>query len=125
MTDGNYPVRLQHFAYRGCTTPGRPGFLAMKVGGRSEPQRIEATKELAQIGFPTFHGKYEIQAKMFEAIPESFGKSDEQIKAMPEYVRNFKCGGQLEKGQPFCDAEKYSGGICPGRNFKAGWHPGL
>lgn len=125
MTDGNYPVRLQHYFYRAGVTSGRPAFLAVHVGGRPMPHRIAAMKELEELGFAAFYGSSTAQVAMNKAVPDSFGLSDEQIKAMPEYIRNFKCGEQMEKGEPYCGVEKYSRGICEKRNFQAGWHPGL
>lgn len=62
---------------------------------------------------------------MRNAIPNTFGLSTEEINEMPEYVRNYKCNDYYEKGEPFCEIEKYSRDICEDRQGKAPWHPGI
>ena len=62
---------------------------------------------------------------MLQAIPDTFGKTTEEIKAMPRFVQHFKCQDALEKGDPTCDANKYDNAfVCPDRKMMASWHPG-
>lgn len=61
---------------------------------------------------------------MTDGVPDCLGLPNEQLLALPSYVRNFKCDGKLENGDPFCGIEKYNDAICEKRQFKAGWHPG-
>jgi hypothetical protein len=62
-------------------------------------------------------------ADIKKAIPDTAGKSDQEIAEMPKLVRNFKCGKQLELGDPGCKKAKFTG-VCGGRKGKNSWHPG-
>jgi hypothetical protein len=42
--------------------------------------------------------------------------SEEEVAAMPEFVRNLKCGKQIEKGDPGCGASKFNATMCNSRN---------
>ena len=81
-------------------------------------------KALDKLGLASFHGLSTADSQMYAAVPDSGGKSDEELAAMPEYVRNFKCSDQVEKGDPYCGKEKYTKYICTPRSKQAGWHPG-
>jgi len=57
-------------------------------------------------------------------IPDSEGMSEEQLKTMPPFVRSFRCGRQVETGEPGCGANKFDTSVCPDRRFRTSWHPG-
>jgi hypothetical protein len=125
MTDGNYPERLLHYGYRGGLNPGRPAFLGVHVGGRSLKARVQRLQQLEEMGMAVFIGAEASMSAMRVAVPDSFGKSEEEISKMPEYVRNLKCSEKIEDGEPYCRAEKFSKNICSPRGKQTSWHPGL
>jgi hypothetical protein len=121
MTDGGESVLLLHYGYRGGISSGRPAIIAAHHAGKPRMKREESLKHLEDMGMAAF--TYDFQAKA--AIPESFGISEEEIQNLPEYVRNFKCEGKLESGDPYCGKEKYTKYACPIRAKQASWHPGM
>lgn len=125
MTDGRVPSKIFHYAYRGAISQGRPALMVLHNGGRSSMGRMPALQSLEKNGLPLFHMIPELEETMKDNFPDSQGISEEEIKALPEYVRNYKCGTGIEKGDPYCDAEKYSPWICPKRGKRASWHPGF
>lgn len=126
MTDGAYTVRLMHFGYRAGLTPGRPAILGMKTGGRPQGGRHAALLELERLGMAVFYGSDQSFDARMAPIPDSAaGLTKAEIDALPEYVRNFRCGDQFERGDPFCGVEKYSKDICSPRGKQVAWHPGL
>jgi hypothetical protein len=56
-------------------------------------------------------------------IPDMFGLTQEQIDAIPPNIRDFKCQGQIETGEPTCKMNKWSP-FCEKRKHKTSWHPG-
>jgi hypothetical protein len=124
MMDVGQPLRFMHYAYRGALSAGRPAFMGIRVNlDRGDQERI--IKVLEDNGVPIFLQDNHLWTVMREGIPDSFGLSTDEINAMPEYVRNYKCNDVIEKGEPFCEIEKYSRDICEDRQGKAPWHPGM
>jgi hypothetical protein len=121
MTDGDKYAYFFHYGYRGGISPGRPAFMAMRFADRAK-KRATRLKQLEDMGMAVFSMQNNV---VHEAIPDTVGMSDEEISKMPEYVRNLKCDGQLEGGEPHCNAEKYSKYICSPRIKQVKWHPGL
>jgi hypothetical protein len=124
MTDGNLATKLFFYGYRGGLSSGRPAVVGIHMNGRSRAAREGSLKALETLGMASFYSNEEEMAKQRDAIPDSSGLTDDDIAALPEYVRSFKCGGQIEKGDPYCGTAKYTDWACQGRSAKAGWHPG-
>ena len=122
MTDGRAYQRQMHYGYRGGLSPGVPTFFAIHAGGTN---REAVCLSLEEHGLATFVWSDESGGLRNAAVPDSAGISQQEIDALPEYVRNLKCGDQIEKGEPFCDSEKYSKELCSPRAAQASWHPGL
>jgi hypothetical protein len=125
MTDGRDNVKLLHYGYRGGLTPGHPAIMGFHIGGRAAGSRVERLKRLEELGMASFVGLSTGDAKLYEKVPDSSGLSDSELDAMPEYVRNFKCEGKMEGGDPYCGKEKYTTRVCSPRSKQVGWHPGL
>ena len=126
MTDGANIQSLFHFGYRGGISPGRPAFMGKSIGGRTSSSRQGVLTVLESLGMAVTVENGEWYETMREAIPDSAaGLTQDQIDALPRMVRNFRCGDQLERGEPFCDEEKYSKHTCAVRSKQAPWHPGL
>jgi hypothetical protein len=125
MTDGKDSSKLQHFFYRGGISAGRPAIMMAKSGGRSRRDREDRLKSLENVGLSAFYGAEDGFEALRNAIPSSEGIPLEDIDKLPEYVRNYKCGNSLEKGDPFCSKDKWTSYICPKRGKQTSWHPGL
>ncbi len=102
--------------------PGRPALFGLNLGRRQF--RRDSYVYLENDGLPSFVFEPGAEKNMLEATPDTLGLKDEEILALPPYVRNIKCNGKIESGDPYCDAEKYSKFVCPERKFRASWHPG-
>lgn len=124
MTDAGQPTRLMHYAHRGFVSPGQPAFMGIRVE-LDRGKQGKVLKSMEKHGMPIFVQDNKLFSKMREGIPDTFGLGTKEIDAMPEYVRNFECEGKFEKGEPFCEIEKYSRDICEDRKGKAPWHPGM
>lgn len=125
MTDGKYAHRLMHFGYRGGRSPGRPALMGMKLGDFDNNVRISTFQLLEDLGMAVFYGSANSYSLRNEGIPDSAGISRQEIEALPTYVRNFRCGEQIENGDPYCQTEKYSQDVCSPRAKQVSWHPGL
>jgi hypothetical protein len=128
MTDGRDDVKMLTYFYRGAgLNPGRPAILAKGIGGRTKVARASRTEDMEKLGLAAFTVSEEQMALVNGAIPDSGaqGLSEEQISQMPELVRDFRCFGAVEKGEPHCSAHKYNEHVCPNRKGKASWHPGV
>eukprot|EP00980_Cylindrotheca_fusiformis_P014188 scaffold3725_cov114-Cylindrotheca_fusiformis.AAC.5 len=135
MTDGRKDSLLFHygrivevlgcpfFRYRGALSPGHPGMLGVWTNGwKGRTDRLE---DLEELGVPVFHRPKESIDAMNKAFPDSGDKTEEELAAMPAFVRHFKCQEQIEKGEPHCQEEKYTKGLCDHRTSQVSWHPGF
>ena len=82
--------------------------------------RIQIAEHMEDMGLSallfTESAFYEVK----DAFPDMLGMNQEQIDAVPEYLKYFCCGDKIEKGEPGCDKHKYTDECTP---HKAGWHP--
>jgi hypothetical protein len=125
MTDGGTNAqRFLHYGYRGGLSPGHPVFVGLHVAGRGRPGKEEKIIELEEIGMAGFLESESLTKAMRAAIPDSAQMKEKELLALPDYVRNLKCGDQVEKGDPFCAAEKFNNYLCSSRGKQTGWHPG-
>uniref|UniRef100_A0A7S4AII6 Uncharacterized protein n=1 Tax=Pseudo-nitzschia australis TaxID=44445 RepID=A0A7S4AII6_9STRA len=126
MTDGNDPVKLFHYSYRGGVSKNRPAAMIIHYNGRAARNRLGAFQTLEEMGMPTFHANEESMTTMRDAFPDSSGFSTiEEINTLPEYVRNYKCGTSIEKGDPYCGSDKFTKWGCEKRMKQTSWHPGF
>jgi hypothetical protein len=124
MTDGNYVDLLSLYGHRAGQNPGRPVILAYHAGGRAMLPRASIIQELEDLGLAAMVSSEDVMDATLAAIPDSLGLSDEKIQQLPPFVRNFRCGPQIESGQPYCGNEKYNITLCADRKGKTNWHPG-
>jgi len=120
LTDGKDSWRQQLFASRAALNSARPVLLAMHLKDR----QFAWTQELADFGLSTIGMNSTSMENIKSKIPDMFGRSDEQINRVEPAVRNFKCMGRLEMGDPYCTTEKFTIGECPNRRHRESWHPG-
>jgi hypothetical protein len=124
MTDGGALWRHILFAYRRAMTRNRPVLLDIDFGGLENwNQRIQIMEIMEDLGLSallfTESAFYEDSIK--DGFPDMFGMNQEQIDAVPEYLRYFRCENKIEKGDPGCGDHKYTDECAP---HKAPWHPG-
>ena len=124
MTDGLNFFKKGIFANRAGVHRNRPAIIDMNIFGKVIPDRIEELKAVEDRGLTALHIRQGADGPMMKGIPDMFGMTQEQINATPEYIRHVKCEGAIEKGNPTCEANKYSDAGCSKRMHKAGWHPG-
>lgn len=125
MTDGKDTSKIFHYAYRGALSETRPAFMVIHNDGRSAGSRLKPLQSLEQNGLPLFRMVADQLKAMKDTFPDSAGISEDEIKALPEYVRNYRCGTGIEKGDPYCRTEKYTDWGCTPRSKQTSWHPGL
>ena len=124
MTDGNNVGKMVLYFYRAAVNRNRPICVANHMGGRAERNRAAALKELEDRGLGVLMSIENEYKAVIDAVPDSLGKTEEEIQAMPPFIRNFKCGKQWEAGDPYCGAQKYNETFCSKRRFKTSWHQG-
>jgi hypothetical protein len=125
MTDGREYWRMLMYFLRAGTLAQQPASVGYNLDMGRNSGRTKAVQAAEDTGMPAFLlDNEEYKKKILGAIPNTFGLSDAEIAEMPPFVRNFKCGGQVEKGDPGCGAEKWNLTMCPKRPFMTSWHPG-
>lgn len=124
MTDGRNTGLMLHYMYRGALAPTRPAVMMIHYGGRSSAYRQVRMKELDDMGLASFLFEENAMKVMRDNFPDSAGLSKEVLDTMPEYVKNYRCGASIEKGDPYCDSDKYTTFMCTPRMKQASWHPG-
>jgi hypothetical protein len=123
MTDGKYYAGMSQYFLRAAILPNRPALAALHMGGHKGRRNV--MKELTGMGLAVLSLDKGEEERLKEAVPDSAGNfTDEEIAEMPEFVRSFKCGKQIEVGDPGCGANKFNATICRKRKYKSSWHPG-
>lgn len=122
MTDGHKQERMAQYFTRAGILPKQPTIVALQVG--KSPSRIGVLEDMEQSGMAAFVQVEDEDKAMTAGIPDTLGLTDDQIALMPEFVRNFKCGIQIEKGDPGCKELKFNSSMCNNRRFRTSWHPG-
>jgi hypothetical protein len=122
MTDGNKYHKMAQYFLRASIQPHQPVLVAIQIG--RDPGRVEVIRQMEGLGLAAFL-QDDIELKnMIAAIPDTLGLSDEEISLMPQFVRNFRCGEQIENGDPGCKDLKFNMSLCTDRRFRTSWHPG-
>jgi len=127
LTDLEFISLMLHYIYRGALSVSRPAAMMMPRGGRHAPTRYEVFEQLKARGLTVFFLDDKIVRTMKENVPDSFGLSEKEIDALPEYVRNYRCGSTFEHGEPYCRRDKFSTWGCSEsvRRHQQNWHPGF
>lgn len=124
MTD--VPNSWKHFLYlsRAGAHRNRPAFVGINIHGFDFEQKVKVYKTAEKQGLTTFYLSGKVVDSMEEVAPDMFGMNQEEIDAIPEYLRYFKCKNEIEKSDPGCQENKYNDALCSNRKHKAPWHPG-
>jgi hypothetical protein len=122
MTDGSEYFRMLMYFLRAGILAHQPAVVALHLGRDSG--RVKAVQAAEDTGIPAFLMDEMEDRAIQDAIPDTFGLSDAEIAEMPDFVRNFRCGKQVENGDPGCKDLKFNSTMCNGRKFRVSWHPG-
>lgn len=127
MTDGRAYWKKSLYGSRVGVHPNRPllvDFGATTGGGGGGRRTAAKELEEAGLGYMTFNLEY-WNDPWKSSFPDMTEIKKEEVSALPEFVRHFRCGDLFEKGDPLCGANKYtpveSSCKIPGR---VSWHPG-
>lgn len=121
MMDQSRFWKLAMYVMRAGINPGRPAVGGFELTGGDTKKIFE---DVHDMGLASFQFQDKTFRQIQTNVPNTLGKTQEEIDAMPEYVKYFKCGKLKESGDPGCGDHKYDDSICPDRAFKASWHPG-
>ena len=124
MTDGRAFEKTLLYASRSGVHRNRPMHVSMIVDGRGYQNRIKQIEIAEAQGLPAMLLDRTTFQQVKEALPDMFGLTEAEMAAMPPFVRDFRCGNDVEKGDPNCGVNKYNGNICRNRKYMASWHPG-
>jgi hypothetical protein len=122
MTDGRDVSSMEMYFRQASLGPGRPSCVALEIQGYVGPRR-SVLRSLENSGVAALYMPPDVVNTAHSGIPDSFGKTDAELQAMPPFVRSFKCEGALEKGEPGCSKEKWTP-ACPDAKYRTSWHPG-
>ena len=121
MTDGREVNKMVLYFYRAALNVNQPVSVVMHPGTRNQKMRQAALQKLEDIGMTALYS-HESEIKAAEdAIPDSVVVDADSL---PPFIKYYRCGEQIESGEPFCGDFKYNETFCSKRRFKAGWHPG-
>ena len=87
---------MEMFAHRVMMLPNHPVLLVLQPG--TEPKRMNIVDHLIQQGMGVLRQeeKYVIDRQL--QFPDSRFRNEEELAAMPEHVRWFKCGFGIVSG---------------------------
>jgi hypothetical protein len=128
MTDGYEFERAMLYFYRTAAYVKGLACITLNAGGGNggfaDSEHMKITDYLDTNGLIALQSSDEIFSAAIDAIPDTFGLSDDEISKMPPYIQNFKCENRIEEGDPYCKDAKYNLTYCPTRSHMASWHPG-
>jgi len=126
MTDGSkHPWKQDLFHQRTVeSNPNRPFGVCLKCGGRGGASRAKVARDLEDLGLAVSMQDDGIWKNITDSIPDSFGKTDQELEAMPPFIRNMQCGDLIENGDPYCGIQKFNHTDCIKRKRQTSWHPG-
>jgi hypothetical protein len=123
MTDGKNPISMATYFYKAALLPNRPAGLALHFprGGNF----WGTIKEYEALGLSMFYLDNKAETDTALASPSVVGMSEDEVAAMPPYVRSFRCTDNgYETGEPGCGAAKWNATMCTKRKYRTSWHPG-
>ena len=120
MTDAGKDQNKVLFANRIGVHQNKPATMYIRI------EQYDSTylEEVEANGLTAFYMEPKVISNMQKPLPDMFGMTQEEMDAVPEYVRHYKCQNKIEKGDPTCEDLKYNEAVCKDRMHKAPWHPG-
>lgn len=123
MTDGNHKWKQSLYVSRAGKHRNRPAVVATVNSHHNFNAHKTILQKVEDFGITALYQSSDAVLSMIDDLPDMSDMTQEQIDALPEYVRYFKCNHMIERLEPGCKANKYTA-ICPDRPHKASWHPG-
>lgn len=122
MTDGRNYWRMEFFAHRVEILQNHPTLLVLNSG--TEPQRRELVDHLTNQGMSVLRqdAKYMVEKSLL--FPDTRFREPEELEAMPEHVRHFRCGYGFENGKGCMEYKFRHNGTCDERPHQTNWHKG-
>ena len=122
MTDGRWYWRMEFFAHRVAIMQNHPVLLVLQPG--TEDKRRAIVDHLTEQGMGVLRQdeKYVIDRQL--QFPDSRFRSEDELAAMPENVRWFRCGYGIEFGPGCLDHKFTQNGTCDERSSRTNWHHG-
>lgn len=120
MTTGWDKSKTELYFHRAALLPNRPALVTFFIDDSKD-----VLLSMESLGLAVFS----INAESVElAVPNTAGKTQEEIDLMPPHIRYFRCDKGIEIQDP-CDFEfKYTilpnNDPCNERRGRVGWHPG-
>lgn len=111
------------YFYHAALAQSRPAVLGIGIVGHGG-RRDLTLQVMEDLGMTSFIMDEAVVKEMRDAVPDTFGKTDEEIALMPPYIRHLRCIEKFEAGDPGCDEDKFNMSLCTGRRFRTPWHPG-
>jgi hypothetical protein len=106
MTDGRdmFPKALH--ANRAGVHRNRPAIVDITMFGAAFKERIEELRSVENNGLTTLRVVDNLMDGYLKMeVPDMFGLTQEEIDALPPYLRYLKCEDMFEHGDPFCKAK--------------------
>jgi hypothetical protein len=119
MVDVAEYFKMYEYFLRNGIHPNRPA----NVGIYTSPPHFKIVRELEDMGLIAFHYGTVADASR-EHLPDTSVMTEDEIAALPPFIRNFKCGAEYEAGEPYCAGYKFNLSVCPDRKYMVSWHPG-
>jgi hypothetical protein len=124
MTDGRDYEKMRLYCYRAGLHINHPACIVYHGGSRAQGTRRKILKELEDRGMTMLLSDDSLVEAIDTSVPDSLDKTEEELEKMPRFIRNYRCGKLIEKGDPFCGSEKFNSTFCTKRRFKTSWHQG-
>lgn len=134
MTDGRINWKMALYAYRiaglskikdALSQPGNVPYRPALIGlHHSGGERDEILSAMHEIGMTTLGHDAAVHSRIYHLLPDTAGKSDQEIEALPPFTQYFRCDNSIESGDPGCGKNKFNLTLCRSRGSKTSWHPG-
>lgn len=122
MTDGRWYWRMEFFAHRINRLPNHPAMLVLNAG--IDPERESLVRYVTGQGLTAMRQDDRYLMGRQIAFPDSRYRTEEELKQMPDHVRNYRCSFLVESGSPCADHKFTHNGTCDGRSGRTNWHHG-
>ncbi|KAL7571143.1 hypothetical protein ACA910_014747 [Epithemia clementina (nom. ined.)] len=120
MTTGRDYGKVELYFHRAALLPSRPAFVGLWLLDRKP--MLDSMEPLGPAVFSLN------PQSVLDRVPDTAGQTQDEIDQMPPYLRYFRCGKEIERGEPRCGDEKYTllpnNDPCNQRKGKVSWHPG-
>ena len=123
MCDGRNYIKAEMYTRRA----GRRGAAVVLVNTGNDKWRQNVAEHATSVGQAALCMDETLVKQNEMKFPDCSVLSAADTQDLPPFVRNYRCGSAIEKGEPLCGAEKWTdtGTVaCEKRKFRTSWHPG-